>query len=345
MSVKPFKGVIQSAALPAVDTTNLLANVAEGEVAEQASFELDDGARFIIPRDKYFRLNSAIVEERRNRPVYLEAKEETAEVVRLLVPRVRRVAEAIEVQGALSVRLDASPTRFFLFPNRPQAMWDLVKTAAKDHSELLITDDPATHEILDVQVPSVQAPPVPAPAALAQEPEPEPTVLALNEANEVFRFLADQRQIPFDYVDDCCTSRAHEMFRLLRNEQIHCRKIWNYGGGGDPRHGALRFFTPSHPEGLVRWFFHVAPVVKVALPRMVVDMVLDPAVFDRPMRVPDWVALQHDGLSVQEVTRPEIFLQWLGGVESRRDDDFEDTRRFTEVHRLERVRRILDLTP
>lgn len=350
MSVKSVVGVVQNAALPAAEPVNLLANEVVGGGAAEATFELreEDGIhQYIIPRNKYFLLNTAIVAERRDRPVYLEAEEETSEVVRLLEPRVRRVEEAVEVQGLLYVRLDASPARYFLSPLRPHAAWELLKMAGVDRSELLITDDPTTHEILDVQIPSAPANPEPTFDPLG--PEPDPTVLTLDQAKEVFRFLAHQPHIAFDYADDCCTSRAHEMFRLLRDDlQIHCRKVWNYGGGGDFRHGALRFFTPNHPEGLVRWLFHVAPVVKVKLPGgMEVDMVLDPAVFDRPARVPVWVAVQHDTLAVQEFTRPEIFLQWLDDRDfpPRRDDLFEDTRRFMEIHHRERMRRILDLTP
>jgi hypothetical protein len=217
-----------------------------------------------------------------------------------------------------------------------------LREAVQSQAQVLITDDPDTHEILDVSPPFE----VPEREALPPEPLKESEPLTLEKAMEVFKRLAEDPRIHFEYVDDCCTVRAHQMFYRLHQLGIPCQKIWSYGGSGDPRHGALRFFTLSHPDGLVPWYFHVALLIKARLKNGVpVDLVLDPALFNRPVRIADWIALQHDTMAVWEVTPPESYIRWLGGAESERDDNFEKTARDLERHGFESQRRSLLLRP
>ena len=120
------------------------------------------------------------------------------------------------------------------------------------------------------------------------------TPLSEAQAQQLFRELAAQPQIPFDYPDDCCYSRAHEMCRIMRERGIPCRKVWNYAHDF-PNGAALRADTPNHPSGHVNWRYHVAPVVPVQGNDGVVrDMVMDPSLSDRPLTVDEWVARQQD---------------------------------------------------
>ncbi|HKR11881.1 MAG TPA: protein-glutamine glutaminase family protein [Pyrinomonadaceae bacterium] len=125
--------------------------------------------------------------------------------------------------------------------------------------------------------------------------------LSKAKADEMFKTLASQNHIPFDYPDDCCYSRAHEMCRIMKAEGVDCRKVWNYGQGF-PDNSTLQASTPNHPNGKVSWRYHVAPVVSVNENGTCTDMVMDPSLFDRPVTVAEWKQKQQDQNSTIEIT-------------------------------------------
>jgi hypothetical protein len=220
--------------------------------------------------------------------------------------------------------MKGSPLRLVLARQRFRFV-NLLKSSEQQKKKLLITNDPDTHEILDVR-PSYES----VSRESLMEPAPEAAeLLSLKRATEVFNFLAHKCDIPFDYPDEYCNARAHEMFRRLRGLGIACKKVWSFGGDGKRMDSAIRVFTPHHPDGVVGWLFHVAVLIKVKLPspfKPVVDMVLDPALVDRPIRLPDWLALQHDSTAVCEKTRPEFYDQDPGDDDHPMyDNDFKET--------------------
>jgi hypothetical protein len=176
-----------------------------------------------------------------------------------------------------------------------------------------------------------------APCASQPCPPPQGSVLSGAKANSLFQDLASQPQIPFDYPDDCCYSRAHEMCRIMRERGIQCRKIWNYAHDFSTGGASLRADTPNHPSGHVSWRYHVAPVVKVRGNDGVVrDMVMDPSLFDRPVTVDEWIAAQHDPMSTHEITDDQYFYREPGNARAVRDQNYQETNRTLADHRYAR---------
>lgn len=105
------------------------------------------------------------------------------------------------------------------------------------------------------------------------------------EAEGYFSYLAGQTQIPFRYPEDGCYARAHEMARLLEEKGVESEKIFLFGN--------LRVETRFAPEGVVTWWYHVAPVVQVqdevgGAGRVVID----PSVSSSALQVSEWIAIQ-----------------------------------------------------
>jgi hypothetical protein len=88
------------------------------------------------------------------------------------------------------------------------------------------------------------------------------------------------RGIPFLYPDDGCHTRAAMLIQqAVEKSYAKPKKVFIFG--------ELIFKTPYSmiEEGQVRWWFHAAPIVKVAGQ----VYVLDPAVnFDSPLKIKDW---------------------------------------------------------
>lgn len=313
----------------------------EGPRAARVVF--DDATYLIDPEDRHYPAWSGLLDRRSDsrKPVYAETAPAGAgekKVTRLEVPRVREVAEIepIPQLRGFGVHLLGSPMPLFLPRDREDLLGVLEASrdaAGEAPAEVLITADPETHEILDARN-------APAPGELelfAESPLPQfpaqlTETLTVAQVLAEFEFLAGQGHIPFDYPDDCCSARAHEMYRLLRLRGFRCRKIWNYGGGGVAALSALKHFTLSHPKGFVSWSMHVAPLVRVHVGNAVEDMVLDPAVFGRPARIADWVALQHDSTAVQQIDDPDLFSRSFDGRRPRRDPRFLRAKDWLEDH-------------
>jgi len=165
---------------------------------------------------------------------------------------------------------------------------------------------------------------------------PCPGALSEAQANQLFRDLASQPQIPFDYPDDCCYSRAHEMSRIMNERGIPNRKVWNYGNTY-PSGASLRATTPNHPSGQVNWRYHVAPVVQVRGNDGVTrDMVMDPSLFDRPVTVDEWAARQQDPAARREITDPKYYFRGPGNSPAVEDPAYSDTNATLARHRASR---------
>jgi hypothetical protein len=123
--------------------------------------------------------------------------------------------------------------------------------------------------------------------------QPCPAPISQAQADQLFKDLSAQSDIPFDYPDDCCYTRAQEMCEIMQRQGIPCGKVWNYAH--DFPNDSLRVDTSNNPKGYVTWRYHVAPVVPVQGDDGIVrQMVLDPSTFDRPVTVDEWVKHQDD---------------------------------------------------
>lgn len=132
------------------------------------------------------------------------------------------------------------------------------------------------------------------------------STLSKSRADQLFKELAGEPNIPFDYPDDCCYTRANRMCGIMQKEGIQCGKVWNYSH--DYPIDSLRVTTSNNPKGYVTWKYHVAPVVDVqgddGATRV---MVLDPSTFDHPVTVDEWVKNQGD-LNPSGVHEPPYVL-------------------------------------
>lgn len=133
--------------------------------------------------------------------------------------------------------------------------------------------------------------------AIAGEEEPterfpiNPSVdlrsLSRDDAQAFFSRLQRQPHIPFQYPANGCWARAHEMCRLIEH-YLHAdpadvvAKVWNDGD--------LVIRSSNSPDCEVEWDYHVAPVVRVEEELLV----LDPALFEEPVKIEKWRLAQMD---------------------------------------------------
>lgn len=112
----------------------------------------------------------------------------------------------------------------------------------------------------------------------------------LENLRTVFSFLRDtrfienfqspiqRRRISWMYPDDGCYVRAEMMSRLtLENRMPPVMKLFVFGN--------LAVRSPNHPERMVRWWYHVAPVYRVGQQVFVIDPAVEPR---RPLTVMEW---------------------------------------------------------
>lgn len=111
----------------------------------------------------------------------------------------------------------------------------------------------------------------------------EVSVLGSDAANTLFKKLAQNPDIPFNYLVDGCQARATEMARIAEREGVQFGKIF--------AEGSLQPKTrlPDYPTA--RWGLHIAPVLYVTAKSGHRNlMVFDPGLFDRPVSVDQWKA-------------------------------------------------------
>jgi len=130
--------------------------------------------------------------------------------------------------------------------------------------------------------------------------------VSLDEAEMFFSRLRRQPHIPFQHPSNGCWARAHEMIRLIEHHFDRHRgpvvaKIWNFGD--------LTVQTDNSPMCAVEWIYHVAPVVRTG--DSPDDMlVIDPALFEQPVKVAEWRSRQTDSLQEPEdpvFTSPQAY--------------------------------------
>jgi hypothetical protein len=269
--------------------------------------------------------------QRFNRPVYVEADDDSS-IVTMLLPSLPRRIEDIAAEptdGLLPVVVFMSPSVHHLNVGHPNfdEMRGLLEQAVNTGQEVLVTADPDTLEILHVKGPEDGPGGGGGSFFLRSVVTESEAKFLFRDLTERFAFrsttteaqalaefqnLAGQKHIPFDYPLDCCTARAHEMCRILRERNVIARKIWNYGSGWTkkPKVGTLHVETPNAPSGMVEWLYHVAPLLAVKKPSgAMLDMVFDPSIFNAPVLVTDWRARQQDEFSLLATTDDQVFYK------------------------------------
>ncbi len=133
------------------------------------------------------------------------------------------------------------------------------------------------------------------------------------KAKEIFDFCAQlschlpgpyavQPCIPFQYVRDGCYARAHQMRRIITTRYGYCcEKVFSYAPYNDD---VLAVQATQWGGCCVEWWYHVAPLVRVQVklrllrpPKslsVVLAMVIDPGMFDKPVLLSTWLAAQEN---------------------------------------------------
>lgn len=116
--------------------------------------------------------------------------------------------------------------------------------------------------------------------------------------------------IPFQYVNDGCYARAHQMRRVIMKKYGYCcDKVFSFANKNSD---TLAVHVTALGACCVKWWYHVAPLISVKttlkLPasyprrkgkgtgtiRLTINLayVIDPSMFDKPVLLSQWLAAQ-----------------------------------------------------
>lgn len=120
------------------------------------------------------------------------------------------------------------------------------------------------------------------------------SVLSEKEAQQLFRELKANGEIPFEFSIAGCEERAHEMSRLMLLKGITPLKV--FASVDENQSSRLRRPHPTKQGTTVEWKYHVAPVILVKKGSEVVPYVLDPSLESKAVPVSEWkrTMTQHD---------------------------------------------------
>lgn len=98
--------------------------------------------------------------------------------------------------------------------------------------------------------------------------------------------------ISFQYAQDGCYARAHKMCYILNNTYHYAtNKIFSFANaGGD----VLSVQAQKWGGCCVNWWYHVAPLVNIKTPTGVKAYVFDPAMFNQPVLLSEWLRAQEN---------------------------------------------------
>ncbi|MFN7727757.1 MAG: protein-glutamine glutaminase family protein [Bdellovibrio sp.] len=91
------------------------------------------------------------------------------------------------------------------------------------------------------------------------------------------------RRLTWLFPDDGCYARAELAARHLQAQgALAPAKIFAFG--------SLAVNSPNHPDGVVTWWYHVAPIVRVGTEYYVFDPAIEAK---RPLKAQEWLDLMH----------------------------------------------------
>ncbi|MFW9844621.1 MAG: protein-glutamine glutaminase family protein, partial [Candidatus Thorarchaeota archaeon] len=265
--------------------------------------------------------------EKEDLPVYVEIDPETGYITQLFMPEASKV-RSLEPQenGDLLVHLSPSHTHHYLRKKHGNfdTIRNILQTAIDEKSWVLVTETLNTHEIVDVI-----SDPKEHGGSSNHNPPPDPPV-SEDRAMELFNEMKaltcapcnpQAPCIPFNYPDDGCYARAHEMCRLMSAEGP--RKVWIYG--------TLRVPSVNYPYCIVPWSWHVAPTLTVTTSGGDATRVIDPSLCDGPVSPESWKGLQGDPDAELEETDCTPFWSRYDGYAP--EDDIYDTEYYLQQKR------------
>ncbi len=126
-------------------------------------------------------------------------------------------------------------------------------------------------------------------------------------AKKIFAFCAKQSChlpgpydispcIPFQYVIDGCYARAHKMRWIITTRYRYCcEKVFSFANQNDDR---LAVRADKWGGCCVTWWYHVAPLVRTRVRfgrlSLVLALVIDPGLFDKPVLLSTWLSAQQN---------------------------------------------------
>jgi hypothetical protein len=229
-----------------------------------------------------------------NALAYVEIDPSTSEITNLLVPLSVGVENITPVMNDREVELVISHAKHFLRADHPD-FDQLLATLehARVNKTLVAVTETMDHDIIDVR-------PLPGTSVTARQAMPgeeiagDPSIAAsvtLAQAQQMFDLVSPEiccpataaaPCIPFNYPDDGCWGRAHEMCRLMIAAGITPNKVWIFGN--------LRAASQNNANCQVHWGWHVAPTLSVGTETYVID----PSLFNGPVTQANWAGVQGD---------------------------------------------------
>jgi hypothetical protein len=198
-------------------------------------------------------------------------------------------------------------------------------------TQVAVTETPNEHEIIDVQ----PLPNLPAPEALAPPATEDPSAavsvaVTLDQAQQMFNLVSGKfccpvtptaPCIPFNYPDDGCWGRAHEMCRLMIAAGITPSKVWIFGG--------LRAASQNNPSCQVLWGWHVAPTLPIGSETYVID----PSLFNGPVTQATWASVQGDPHPTLIPSAASVFYRNQSGSIIQTDPTYSQTNTVLNTYR------------
>src|SRR5439155_17005765 len=87
-----------------------------------------------------------------------------------------------------------------------------------------------------------------------------PDAIEPDQAAAIFAEFAAAEDLALRFPADGCYARTYLMVQRLLDRGLAPSKVWAFAASAtDP----LCTDTPDHPEGRVRWGYHVAPILAV----------------------------------------------------------------------------------
>jgi hypothetical protein len=117
-------------------------------------------------------------------------------------------------------------------------------------------------------------------------------VPSTTELQTEFDKLAADKDIPFKYITDGCTARAHLMCDEMHKDDVNCAKMWVMVDHTKNYLASKNEYLEADWHG-----FHVAPLVyaRDEKTQQIEPYVMDPSVAHHPMRPQDWIHEIWDG--------------------------------------------------
>ncbi|MFM6927176.1 MAG: protein-glutamine glutaminase family protein [Bdellovibrio sp.] len=127
----------------------------------------------------------------------------------------------------------------------------------------------------------------------------EASVISEKSALDLFQQFQADKKMAFEFPLDGCYARATAMARIAEDNKIKVAKIYV--------EGILRVRNASKEYPEILWGYHVAPIVGVKKEDgTVVDMVMDPSLFEKPVPVSTWLD-RMKGAGVPEAVIDKVY--------------------------------------